>query len=64
MYKIEQLIRYKYFAEKIEKNGLDPYAYLKYIFTKESNLNLGESTDCLLPWNASDCFCTKGYPLN
>ncbi len=23
MYKIEQLIRYKYFAEKIEKNGLD-----------------------------------------
>ena len=50
--------------EITKKNGLDPYAYLKYIFTKESNLNLGESTDCLLPWNASDCFCTKGYPLN
>ena len=38
--------------ETAKENGLEPYAYLKYIFTKAPNLNPGDSPDCLLPWNA------------
>ena len=41
--------------ETAKENGLEPYGYLKYVFTKAPNLNQGESPDCLLPWNAPDC---------
>ena len=41
--------------ETAKENGLDPYGYLKYIFTKAPNLKEVESTDVLLPWNAPDC---------
>ena len=41
--------------ETVKENGLDPYEYLKFIFTKAPNLKEDESTDVLLPWNAPDC---------
>ena len=41
--------------ETAKENGLDPYEYLKFIFTKAPNLKEDESTDVLLPWNAPDC---------
>ena len=36
------------------ENGLEPYEYLRYIFTKAPNLNAEESPDILLPWNAPE----------
>ncbi|MBQ3299556.1 MAG: transposase, partial [Ruminococcus sp.] len=40
--------------ETAKGNGLDPYEYLKFIFTKAPNLKDNESIDILLPWNAPD----------
>ena len=40
--------------ETAKENSLEPYAYLKYIFTKAPNLREDESIDILLPWNAPD----------
>jgi len=45
--------------ETAKENGLKPYEYLKYIFTKAPNLTENESPDCLLPWNAPDDCKTK-----
>ena len=49
--------------EITKKNGLDPYAYLKYIFTKAPNLKENESIDILLPWNAPDACRSKAAYL-
>ena len=38
--------------ETAKENGLDPYEYLKFVFTKAPNLSEGETIDALLPWNA------------
>ena len=40
--------------KKAKENDLDPYEYLKFIFTKAPNLKDNESIDILLPWNAPD----------
>ena len=40
--------------ETAKENDLDPYEYLKYVFTKAPNLDENESIDVLLPWNAPD----------
>ena len=40
--------------ETAKENGLEPYAYLKYIFTKAPNLKENEPIEILLPWNAPD----------
>ena len=40
--------------ETAKENGVDPYEYLKYVFTKAPNLKESESIDILLPWNAPD----------
>ena len=40
--------------ETAKENDLDPYEYLKYVFTKAPNLKENESIDTLLPWNAPD----------
>lgn len=40
--------------ETAKENNLDPYEYLKYIFTKLPNLKEYETIDILLPWNAPD----------
>ena len=40
--------------ETAKENNLDPYEYLKYIFTKAPNLKENETIDILLPWNAPD----------
>ena len=40
--------------ETAQENRLDPYEYLKFIFTKAPNLKDNESIDTLLPWNAPD----------
>ena len=40
--------------ETAKENDLDPYEYLKFIFTKAPNLKDNESIDILLPWNAPD----------
>lgn len=45
--------------ETAKENGLKPYEYLRYIFTKAPNLTEDESPDCLLPWNAPDDCKTK-----
>ena len=45
--------------ETAKENGLDPYEYLKYVFTKAPNLKENESIDILLPWNAPDCYRSK-----
>ncbi|WP_316611041.1 transposase, partial [uncultured Ruminococcus sp.] len=45
--------------ETAKANGLEPYEYLKFIFTKAPNLNPDESLDCLLPWNAPDACRSK-----
>ena len=45
--------------ETAKENGLDPYAYLKYIFTKAPNLKENESLEILLPWNAPDACRSK-----
>ena len=41
-------------SKQLGKNGLDPYEYLKSVFTKAPNLREDESVDILLPWNAPD----------
>ena len=42
--------------ETAKENDLDPYEYLKYVFTKAPNLKENESIDILLPRNAPvDC---------
>lgn len=41
--------------ETAKENGLEPYAYLRYVFIKAPNLREDESIDILLPWNAPDC---------
>jgi len=42
--------------ETAKENDLDPYEYLKYVFTKAPNLQENEFIDILLPWNAPvDC---------
>ena len=38
--------------ETAKENNLDPYEYLRYIFTKAPNLREDETIDTLLPWNA------------
>ena len=38
--------------ETAKENGLEPYEYLRYIFTKTPNLHKDETMDVLLPWNA------------
>lgn len=48
--------------ETAKENGLDPYEYLKYVFTKVPNLKEIESVDILLPWNAPDCCRSKSAP--
>ena len=40
--------------ETAKENDLDPYEYLKFIFTKAPNLKDNEAIDILLPWNAPD----------
>ncbi len=45
--------------ETAKENDLDPYEYLKFIFTKAPNLKDNESIDILLPWNAPDDCCSK-----
>ena len=45
--------------ETAKENGLEPYEYLRYIFTKAPNLRDDETMDVLLPWNALDCCQTK-----
>ena len=40
--------------ETAKENGLKPYEYLRFIFTKAPNLNAEESPDILLPWNAPE----------
>ena len=48
--------------ETAKENGLDPYEYLKFIFTKAPNLKDNESIDILLPWNAPDeCRSKSAY---
>ena len=37
-----------------KENDLDPYEYLRYVFTKAPNLQENESIDILLPRNAPD----------
>lgn len=48
--------------ETAKENGLDPYEYLKYVFTKAPNLKEIESVDILLPWNAPGCCRSKSAP--
>ena len=48
--------------ETAKENNLDPYEYLKYIFTKAPNLNDNESIDVLLPWNAPNDCRSKAAP--
>ena len=45
--------------ETAKENNLDPYEYLKYVFTKAPNMENSESIDILLPWNAPDCCRSK-----
>jgi len=45
--------------ETAKENNLDPYEYLKYVFTKAPNLKESESIDILLPWSAPDCCRSK-----
>ncbi len=45
--------------ETAKENDLDPYEYLKYVFTKAPNLKESESIDILLPWNVPDCCRSK-----
>ena len=45
--------------ETAKENDLDPYEYLKCVFTKAPNLQENESIDVLLPWNAPDDCHTK-----
>ena len=45
--------------ETAKENDLDPYEYLKYVFTKAPNLCGNESVDILLPWNVPDCCRSK-----
>ena len=45
--------------ETAKENDLDPYEYLKYVFTKAPNMENSESIDILLPWNAPDCCRSK-----
>ena len=49
--------------ETAKENGLDPYEYLKYVFTKAPNLKENESMDILLPWNTPGDCRTKATPL-
>ena len=48
--------------ETARGNGLDPYKYLKYVFTKAPNLKDNESIDILLPWNVPDDYHKNRYP--
>ena len=45
--------------ETAKENGLEPYEYLRYIFTKAPNLIENESIDILLPWNAPELCWAK-----
>ena len=45
--------------ETAKENNLDPYEYLKYVFTKAPNMENSESIDILLPWNVPDCCRSK-----
>ena len=45
--------------ETAKENNLDPYEYLKYVFTKAPNLEESESVDILLPWNVPVDCCSK-----
>ena len=40
--------------ETAKLNGLEPYAYLKQVFTKLPNAETLEDVDTLLPWNFKD----------
>ena len=48
--------------ETAKENNLDPYEYLRYVFTKVPNMKGNESIDILLPWNAPDDCHTKVVP--
>ena len=48
--------------ETAKENNLDPYEYLRYVFTKAPNLEESESIDILLPWNAPDDCRSKSAP--
>ena len=48
--------------ETAKENGVDPYEYLKYVFTKAPNLKNNKSIDILLPWNAPDDCRSKSVP--
>ena len=50
--------------ETAKENGLEPYEYLRYIFTKAPNLRDSETMDVLLPWNAPDCCRVKTTSKN
>lgn len=39
--------------ETAKLNGLNPYAYLKWLFEKAPLLEAGESLEILAPWNCS-----------
>ncbi|MCR5653943.1 MAG: transposase domain-containing protein [Ruminococcus sp.] len=48
--------------ETAKENNLDPYEYLRYVFTKAPNLEESESIDILLPWNTPGACRSKSAP--
>lgn len=48
--------------ETVKENNLDPYEYLKYVFTKVPNPEENGSIDILLPWNVPDKCQSKAVP--
>ena len=49
--------------ETAKANGLDPYAYLRYVFTELPKANTPEATEALLPYNIDKaCLTLPGPP--